>query len=142
MKKIVLAAAVLSAPLLLTGCAKKQTLTCTQSLLGMMDYEIKLDYKGDKASGGKMTISMDYEKMGASEDELKKAKEEKLCDEFKKSSSEDIEKYADKCTEKWDGSKVTITLSLKKKFGEEEGYKTLKEAQESLEKGNFQCEVK
>ena len=80
----------------------------------------------------------------ASEDDIKKAKEEKLCDQMMKDgeNSEDIEKYASKCTEKWDGSKVTITLNLKKNFGDEEGYKTIKEAQESLEKGNFQCEVK
>ncbi len=141
MKKTVLAVALISTPLLLTGCAKKQTLTCSQSLLGMMDYEIKLDYKGDKPAGGKMTISMDYKKMGASDDEVKKAKEKKLCDEIKGGSS-DIEKYSSKCTEKWDGTSVTITLSLNKEFGKDEGYKTIKDAQETLEKGNFQCEVK
>ena len=145
MKKIVIAALLLTAPVLLTGCGSKKTLTCTTSMMGMLDAEVKIDYQNDKVSGGKYTITYDYGAMGATDEEIEEAKKESMCDSYTKDSDEsddEIVKAFGKCTEKWDGSKITLTINLEKKLGDIDGYKTIDDAKASLEKDGAKCEIK
>ena len=147
MKKVALLVTVLFIPLLLTGCGKKQTLTCTQNIMGIADMEISLYYSGGKPTGGqyKYTITYDYGAMGATDEEIEEAKKESMCDSYTKDSDEsddEIVKAFGKCTEKWDGSKITLTINLEKKLGDIDGYKTIDDAKASLEKDGAKCEIK
>ena len=144
MKQYVLAVAVLSLPVLLTGCGNKKTLNCSVEADGEK-VEANFVYDGDKFSSGKITMEMDYEKAGLSEDMIKQVKEMKMCDTMTQASAddEDLAKSFDKCTEKWSGSKLTLTITLKKSLGDVKGYKTIDEAKKTIEKSDgYTCKIK
>ena len=50
---------ILCLSLVLTGCAKKKTLTCTQKE-STMEESMVIVYKGDKIEKGSMSIVMDF----------------------------------------------------------------------------------
>ncbi len=144
MKKVVLAVALLSTPLLLTGCGKKQTLNCSMEDNGSK-VEANLTYADKKFSNGKLTMVMDYSKMDMVDDEmLKQLKETKMCDEMMDISEddEDLAKSFDKCTEKWDDKKLTITITIKKSLGDSKDYGTIEDAKKVIEKEGYTCKIK
>lgn len=140
MKKIVLAAALLTAPVLLTGCGNKKTLTCTQSQLGILEAEVKLDFKKDKLSGGKITLTGDYSSL-VSEDEVAELQKTDLCAEFT-SGGDELESALEKCSVKWDGAKFTLTAKVTKDLGSKDKYNSLDEAKKAFEDEGYTCEVK
>lgn len=131
---------ILCLSLVLTGCAKKKTLTCTQKE-STMEESMVIVYKGDKIEKGSMSIVMDFTQY---KDYIEELKKQDYCKELKE-GGESFSKAIKNCEAKWDDAKLNVKLTLDAKaLTEEDDFKekTIEEVKKSLEKEGATCTIK
>lgn len=150
-KKMVIGLTLLTAPLLLTGCgAKKQTLTCTleQSSNGVTGGVVStVEYEGKKMTKGEIVYSFDYSGIITDDSQLTALQQTRLCDNMvttMKQSDPDLEDGLKDCAEKWDGAKLTVTLTLDAKaMSKKDNFKGIENAKKEFEGDDaMKCEIK
>ena len=149
-KKLLLGIALLSTPLLLTGCGKKQTLECTmeQSSGGVTgNVKSTVVYKGKTMTEGKIVYYFDYSGIISSDTQLDILKSQKYCDAMlpaMKQADPDLEDGIKDCKESWDGNKLTVTINLNAKaLSKKDNFKGIENAKKEFEAGDtMKCEIK
>lgn len=149
-KKILLGVALLTSPLLLTGCGKKQTLECTmeQSTSGITGSVVStVVYKGKTMTEGKIVYDFDYSGIISSDSQLEILKSQKYCDNMVPAMREadpDLVDGIKDCNEKWNGKKLVVTINLDAKaLSKKDNFKGIDKAKEEFEAGDtMKCVIK
>jgi hypothetical protein len=148
-KKIILGVALLTTPLLLTGCGKKQKLVCTldKESGGVTGSVVStVEYSGKKMTKGDIVYTFDYSAV-ITDEQLTTMQQTKLCDTMvstMKESDPDLKDGIKGCTEKWDNKKLTVTIELDAKaMSKKDNFKGIENAKKEFEGDDaMKCEIK
>lgn len=150
-KNIIIGLALLSTPILLTGCGgSKKTLTCTaeQSSSGATG-EIKatMVYEGNTMKSGNVVYKFDFSGLVTDDSQYDILKQQKYCDAMVaqlKSSSSSLTDGVGDCTEKWEDKLLYVTVEFKAdSLGKLDNFKSIENAKKEFEAEDaMKCEIK
>lgn len=139
-KGILFLVSILCLSLVLTGCAKKKTLTCVEKE-DSMEESMVIVYKGDKIEKGSMKLVMDFTEYKSYIDTIKN---QDYCKELQ-DGSDDFNKAIKSCNTKWDDAKLTVSITFDvKKLTDQDDFKekTIDEVKKTLEEQGATCTIK
>lgn len=149
-KKIIIGLALLTAPILLTGCGSKKTLTCVsqQSSSGPTENTTAtLVYEGKTMKSGEVVYTFDFSNIITDDSQYEVLKQQKYCDSMVPQLKLTNKSMADgigECTEKWDNKTLNITINLDAEaLSKKDNFKGIDNAKKEFETGNaMKCEIK
>ena len=141
MKKICLAAAVVLFTLLLAGCGKKQTLSCSQAPEGV-EVVFNVDFKGNVVTG--MDFHYNVDLSGYTDEQIESIGKQDFCVTVKESMSNYKEAFTDCKSSIADKHlKVDSILDVDKVATDEKDKMTsIDAAKTELEKQGYACVIK
>ena len=133
-KKIIGIMAICAAPVLMTGCGNKNTLTCLQEE-SVSSMEIVAVFKNEEVE--KVNIKAEFDFSDVNDVQFETSKEQDFCSSFNTSFNGALKD----CKQSVEGKLIVINSEIDlSKFGELSG--KIEEAKQSFEKQGFKCKIK